>query len=224
MRYALTLIAVLMLTTPAAADPLCGSSITNTVTLTGPLVCGGNGYVMGSGGVLDCQWFSITGPKLPGSVGVRINGQTGVQVKRCTIQGFERGIYATNMTDSVLRRNTLQANTKYGAQVSGGGGNTLLFNAYLRNGDEGLHLSDLTLLGPTPTLSSFDRAEGNTKEGFYLLNVQNLRIEDCGTADNGGPGIYVKHSRVSIARCALVRDSLQVVDDADVSLTTLETE
>jgi parallel beta-helix repeat protein len=128
------------------------------------------------------------------------------------ITQFERGIYATNVTNATFKDNVLHDNTRYGLQLSGSGSNNLLFqNVYQSNRDEGVHISDLVGTG---NRSSFDQAISNSAEGFYLLFAHNFSLEDCVTNANGLPGIYLKNSlSADILRCALTSDNVQILQD-----------
>lgn len=218
---------LLLVPSLAWANPPCGSFLpAGTTLLTSNQTCPGTAYHASAGTFLDCGGFTITGPNTPpascnpvvpgcitGTYGVQVDGVNGVSVKRCTITHFERGLYATNTSDSVFKANTFVDNTRYGAMLTGSGSNTRLANnSYITNRDEGVHISDLTGTGNSSTT---DSAIGNIAEGFYLLAANNFTLMNCVTADNGAPGIYHKNSsNALVTNCQMTNDNIQILNSS----------
>ena len=60
-------------------------------------------------------------------------------------------------------------------------------------------------------------ARANVGEGFYLLNANNVELDQITTVDNGLAGIYVKQSpSVTISHARLVGDMMHVYGNSDV--------
>lgn len=89
-----------------AVVPACGSTITVSTTLTGPMNCPGNGLNVGGSGItLDLNGFSITGPgpdvrPAPNQIfaGVRVTGSR-VVVRNGRIERFTVGATSTAMAN-----------------------------------------------------------------------------------------------------------------------------
>ena len=113
----LALAVVLLLGAPAwfpigaaAASPLCGSTLTESTTLSSDLICLGDGLSIGANGVkLDCAGHSITGI---GNIsdfhtGVKAAHQKGVTITNCTIVDFVWGIVLDQTSKSRVVHNDI---------------------------------------------------------------------------------------------------------------------
>src|SRR4051812_37070218 len=72
------------------APVACGQTITTSTTLSHDVVgCGATGLLIGADGVtLDLHGHTIRGTNAKGSVGVVVDGHTGVTIRRGTVSGF----------------------------------------------------------------------------------------------------------------------------------------
>jgi parallel beta-helix repeat protein len=225
----LSLLALLTGAAPAAAaNPACGSTLAGLTVLTSNVTCPASGYTLVSGATLDCASFLLSGPDpLPascenpatpgcttGHYGLRVNGASGVTIRNCKVRFFERGLYATNMDNSLVEGNRFQSNTRYGAQLSNdSSGNLFQDNHHRQNRDEGFHISDLTPGAPPNTVLR-DQAYENASEGFYLLQAHGVILTDIQAANNGLPGIYHKNTRgTTITNATITNDNVNLLND-----------
>ncbi|MFH1649861.1 MAG: NosD domain-containing protein [Candidatus Woesearchaeota archaeon] len=111
MRQVLSWLAVLLLL-PSVIAITCGTTITNSTTLTENLLnCPGNGINIGAIDItLDCQGHTIDGTKVEDSAGVYAEGRTGLHVLNCRITDFDDGIMLKNgASGALLEKNTISS-------------------------------------------------------------------------------------------------------------------
>jgi parallel beta-helix repeat protein len=143
-----------------------------------------------------------------------VDGKSGVTIRNCKVRFFERGLYATNMDNSLVEGNRFQSNTRYGAQLSNdSSANLFQDNHYRQNKDEGIHISDLTPGAPANNFLR-DQAYENASEGFYLLQAHGVVLTDIIVRDNGLPGIYHKNTKGSvITNATITNDNVNILND-----------
>lgn len=97
---------------PAArATDLCGTTVTDHVTLSHDLVCSGDGLIVGANGIrIDLNGFSIQGAGA--GAGVAVSGYDDVTVAGGTIRQFAVGIRVATSTDLVIRQIEFIANAE----------------------------------------------------------------------------------------------------------------
>jgi parallel beta-helix repeat protein len=110
------LAAGLSTTMPANAAALgCGSIVTGTVALQADILgCAGDGLVVGGPNTtIDLNGFTIAGTRIPGSIGIRINGHGNVVIRSsapfASVAEFDVGIRAVNTTGLTVSDVTTQA-------------------------------------------------------------------------------------------------------------------
>ena len=67
---------------------------------------------------LDCDGYSILWTPGDEEAGVLVEGFTGVTIKNCVIEGFERGVHVTGASD-ILVKNTTSRSILFGFFVGG---------------------------------------------------------------------------------------------------------
>jgi parallel beta-helix repeat protein len=224
-------VATLVCFAPLGADPAnpaCGAIISGVVTLTGNMNCSAikkHGLTLSSGTTLDCAGFAIFGPDgaIPnrvqtGRYGIFASSKTGINVKNCTVTDYERGLYFSNVSSSVVDNSRFYGNTRYGANLAGAGSFAVLFDActFEGNGDEGIHVAGPFNNGATkPNRVTHSVALNNVGEGFYLLNANNVEL-DVNTTSGNTAGLYVKQSpNVVVSHLTVASDYVHVYGNSD---------
>jgi parallel beta-helix repeat protein len=211
-----------------AANPACGATISGVVTLTGNMNCTAvkkHGLALTSGTTLDCAGFSILGPDSTvangvqtGRFGVYASNKTGITIKNCTVTDYDRGLYFSNVSNSVVNHSRFHGNTRFGASVAGSGSFGVLFDActFEGNGDEGLHFGGPFNNGAAnPNRVTHSVAANNVAEGFYLLNANNVEL-DMNTASGNTAGLYVKQSpNVVVSHLTVIGDYVHLYGNSD---------
>ena len=154
-----------------------------------------------------------------GHYGLRASKAGGIKVENCNVTGYERGLYFSSVHSGSVKHSNFYGNTRYGANLAGPDSYGMLFdaNTYSSNGNEGIHVSGPMTKGSTkPNKFINSTASGNVGEGFYLLNANNVVLDQITTFDNGQAGIYVKHSpNVVISHAHLMGDMMHVYGNSD---------
>lgn len=98
----IAVLGVMGLATPATAapqGPACGSTLTESITLTKNLRCTGDGLVLGNGVTLDLGGYQLVGTGA--GVGVTMSPEGSSSVTNGTIKNFELGLNAEGLDVSV---------------------------------------------------------------------------------------------------------------------------
>lgn len=116
----------------------CTISTSGNYTLSRDLTSSGTCITIASGGsgsTLDCQGHSLTGPSDSDSLGILLNGSSGVTVKGCVLKHFNCGIHLIGSSDNTITGNTATLNRQCGVGLDSSirntvSGNTLSSNTY----------------------------------------------------------------------------------------------
>jgi parallel beta-helix repeat protein len=208
------LICLFLLVSKSSAHGLsCGETVTGTIILTANLICPStHGLRMGEGATLDCGGHHIIGSDVTGQYGIYVRGVSQVLVQNCVVEHFEVGIRLRGSTNSTLQGNTLQHNTRYGLEITGGSrGAMVRGNTVYNNSDEGIHVS-----GPSNGDAGHSLLENtldnNSLEGIYLLNSSANVVANNTISNHGAAGIYLSGSaRNRIESNYLNNDPVQLI-------------
>jgi parallel beta-helix repeat protein len=115
----------------AAANDLCGATVTEDLRLDHDLVCAGDGLVVGADGIrVDLNGHTVAGSG--GGAGIVVVGRSDVTIANGVIRNFQVAVRLNASTGIVIRHNELLQNGD-GIDVQAGGvGNTIKENT-LRN-------------------------------------------------------------------------------------------
>jgi parallel beta-helix repeat protein len=113
----------------AAANDLCGTTITGDLKLDHDLVCAGDGLVVGADGIrVDLNGHTVAGSG--GGVGIIVAGRADVTIANGVIRNFQAAVRLNAATGIVIRHNELVQNGD-GIDVQAGGvGNTVKENTF----------------------------------------------------------------------------------------------
>jgi len=176
--------ALVFLSSPAFANPSCGRTITESMTLTaniGP--CAGNGIVIGAGNlVLNCAGHTILGSGKDDGIQLLASAAV-VTVEGCKVQDFTTG-YLVNSHSNILYHNSVLGDV-YGITLDNVNGSVLAGNSC---GPSAVGSPGLTVVICYRLVdgSSYNRIISNTAKGadygFYLGQTrQNLLISNVAT-------------------------------------------
>jgi hypothetical protein len=184
-----------------------------------------HGLVLSSGTTLDCAGFSILGPDgavangvQTGRYGIYASSKSGITIKNCAVTDYDRGLYFSNVGDSVVDHSRFYGNTRLGAALAGPGSFGVLFDScrFEGNGDEGIHFGGPFNNGATnPNRVTQSVAMNNVAEGFYLLNANNVEL-DMNMAAGNTAGLYVKQSpNVVVSHLTVTGDYVHLYGNSD---------
>jgi parallel beta-helix repeat protein len=113
----------------AAANDLCGTTVTGDLKLDHDLVCSADGLVVGTDGIrIDLNGHTIAGSGA--GVGVQLLGRSDVTIANGVIRNFQVAVRLNASTGIVIRHNELVQNGD-GIDVQAGGvGNTVKENTF----------------------------------------------------------------------------------------------
>jgi parallel beta-helix repeat protein len=121
------------------------------------------------------------------TVGIFLEGRTGVTIKNCSVTGFSVGIFLTGSEGNTLQGNTANDNTNGFKLMEKSDGNTLLGNTADNNGG-GFYLEE----SDGNTLNGNTANDGGT--GFMLLWSNGNSLEANTANDNEVFGFYIDES------------------------------
>jgi len=153
----------------AAKPPLCGMTITASLTLAGDVgPCPAVGIIVGAAGItLNCNGFTITGKGTNRGIDV-IGG--GDLVENCVATSFEYGVFVTSTAShSIVSQNTATGN-QYGFYVQG----------------------SVRLVGGYSTYTG-NTAESNSNAGFYIYHSSYNTFTGNIAKNNGADGFALFH-------------------------------
>jgi len=114
---------------PARATDLCGTTVTDHVTLSQDLLCAGDGLTVGTSGIrIDLNGFTIQGSGA--GIGVIVSGRTGVTITGGAIRQFAFGMRVNDSTDLVIRGMEFTGNAEGIDFQSGSINNTVKDNTF----------------------------------------------------------------------------------------------
>ena len=100
-KWLLVMACVSGLGAPARATDLCGTTVTDDVTLSQDLLCAGDGLTVGASDIrIDLNGFTIQGSGA--GIGVIVSGRTGVTITGGVIRQFAFGIRVNDSTELVI--------------------------------------------------------------------------------------------------------------------------
>jgi parallel beta-helix repeat protein len=169
--------------TTAAADDLCGATVTASLKLDHDLTCAGNGLIMGADGItIDLKGHTISGSGT--GVGISVIGRTGVSIVGGTVQRFTTGVLIANSTAVVVKGNQLIANVDGIDFQAGSIGNTIKENHFQDNGTRGLMIR----LGTSANVIKENTFAGN-RVGILMFGAVNTTVKENVVSGSGLAGI-----------------------------------
>ena len=143
----------------------CGSIFNANIILTNDLLdCPGHGLTLNASNIiLDCQGHTISGDGSGFDFGINVYEVSNVTIKNCNIHDFHYNVDLLDSDDSILFNNTL-------------------YNSY---GGPGIWLSKSDNANVT------NNTVFNSQNGFYLLNSNNLVVEDNDIQNSDLGGLYL---------------------------------
>jgi len=178
-----------------ADDPLCGSTITENLTLDHDIACTGHGLVVGANGItIDGGNHTITGDGGSGDYGININSHNNITIQNfgtttnSGISNFNTGIYIDNSTGSVIQNNIVNSNYLTGISLYSSGSSTLTGNTTNSNAI-GIYLND----SGSSTLTR-NTANLNGTVGIWLLLSSTPNTLEDNTVNSNGIGIKFSSS------------------------------
>ena len=133
--------------------------------------------------ILDCDGHNVTG--IGSGNGIEVFNRSGATVRNCHVSGFEKGIHANNLQNSVLTGNTVTDNTDVGIVVFLSDVNTISDNTLTNNGADGLGVyssSSFTVTGNT--------ISGHSDFGVKIRLTGGSVFTDNHVSGNGSAGIF----------------------------------
>ena len=184
----------------------CGEVITTDLTLANDLACTTDALVAGADGItIDLGGKTLKGPGMGpqtwpspqlDSVGVRVEGRTGVTVKNGTASDFSTGVYFDRVRDSVIEAIRTERN-RYGLYIHNSDGNTIRKNHVATN-IYGLHLqraNDNVVQGNQLVRQTYNSPGGY---GIYLFASERNRIIENDIENNVNWGIWFSEARSNV--------------------------
>lgn len=171
-----------------------------TTNLTESVVLADNGVF------LDCQFHSITGSGVGGSIGVDADTKRRVALKNCIISNFDRGIFFSRVARGSSFNNEVFGNI-VGMEVEGSRGISISSTNAHDNSEDGIFVtasrkvvifnSNSNENGKNGIVFENVRGgniqtsgiSGNTEDGIFLQGAVNIRIRFLNANDNGDDGI-----------------------------------
>ncbi len=183
----------LPLLTPAvlASSPLCGATVSASVTLTSDITCGGTGITVGASGiVVNCAGHAIKSTGWFGS-GINVEKKSKVTIEGCTISGFANGITLGKTTNSKVMDVRTSNESNAGIELNASSGITVTGSA-----DDGSGFG-FDIEGSSHITLKNDNATGDYL-GFIVNGTLNKLASDRVYAINfGGTGFSVEGNRNS---------------------------
>ncbi|MGH2379194.1 MAG: right-handed parallel beta-helix repeat-containing protein, partial [Candidatus Limnocylindria bacterium] len=192
--------------TATAPSAGCGQRIETDFVLTGDLVCEGDGLVVVADGVtVDLGGKRITGPGMGpqtwpqpqlDSVGVRVEGRSGVTVKNGSIGEFSTAVYFVRVTEGVIE-GVHASRSRYGLYVHDSTLNTIRGNTVERN-IYGLHLqntSESLIEGNDLSRQTYNSPGGY---GIYFYEGRANRVVGNTIDSNVNWGVWYSNSRENV--------------------------
>ena len=168
----------------AAADDLCGATITTDLKLEQDVSCAGNGLTVGADGIkLRLNGHTISGAG--SGVGITVVGRTGVSISGGTVRNFMTGVLVMNSTAVVIKENQFVDNVDGVDFQSGSVGNTIKENHFQGSRTRGIMLRGNTIAN-------------QIKENTFAANRTGILV-------NGALGSTVKENTVSSSLLAGIR-------------------
>ena len=175
---------------------VCGAKVRGEVKLDQDLTdCGRVGLRLAAGAKLDCQGHEIRGlGKEKSHYGIWANNVDDVEVRGCTVTGFQRGIRVRGGNRAKIENNVLREN-ETGIETAGATKKGQVIDAYIaenlleRNELDGIHLGVGTLR-PHVTRNRFVE---NGQESLNLCECQQCKITENLVEDSGTAGIYARN-------------------------------
>jgi parallel beta-helix repeat protein len=188
----------------AAANDLCGTTITGDLKLDHDLVCGGDGLVVGADGIR----VDLNGHTLAGSgagLGVLVAGRSDVTIANGVIRNFGVAVRMNASTGIIIRHNEFIENGE-GIDVQAGGvGNTIKDNLF-----RGHTIRAIMLRGGS--------SDNDVKNNAFLANRIGILVfgaTDSGIKDNLVSGSTLAGLRFNVlATGNVVKDNLLSVNAA----------
>jgi parallel beta-helix repeat protein len=184
-RSIVLLACAVALATPGANTlDLCGATVLEDLTLDEDLACGGDGLVVGAGGIrIDLNGHRLTGSGL--GIGIALSGNADVTIMNGTISSFAVGIRTTTVTDLTVKHMTFLANAEGVDFQAGSVGNTVKNSSFsgstiraimLRANSRDNDIKDNTFTGNRVGILVFGGIEntlkGNTISGSSLAGIR----------------------------------------------------
>ena len=193
-----------------AARISCGQTIVTSTKLANDLLdCPSNGIVIGADNVTldlnghiidgDASEFADCPPDEPCDLGVFSAGYNGVTIKGGTVREFTFGVILDTAENGRLSRLALNDNLWSGLVVAGASHITV----------EGLGVSGNGLTTDQAGIDVFDSHDlvithnsvvGNGDIGFYMIGLEDSRIDGNSGARNPEAGILMEGNRNSVTR------------------------
>ncbi len=181
----------------------CGDSVTNNVTLTRSLLdCSATGLNVTHHGItLDCNGYSINGTNY--GTGVRVNA-SGVTVKNCQINNFDRGI---DLTNGVAARGSVFILNNVISLIDGNGSNdgAIIVQAStgsgfkIRNNNiSHSNKSAIKLFSTISGVDSYGNILNNNSYGFWLEEFSINNNFSTEIITNSSFAIYANESGASL--------------------------
>ncbi|MBD3310446.1 hypothetical protein GF351_04460, partial [Candidatus Woesearchaeota archaeon] len=189
----------------------CGDTVMGDATLAQDLECKGAGLAVGTDDVeIDCDGHTLIGDG--SSIGISVEGHSGITVKNCGVEDFETGIYIEDSKDNIIQNNDLVFNegeetglhlesvndttitvnnvsdNVRGIWMRDCHGNTLQDNEIMNNDDSGIYLD-----GSTGNIISGGEVGKNNQETPIDVNEAGILLTDSST-DNTITGVYMHNN------------------------------
>ncbi len=189
------------------SNPLCGDTITTSVTLTGDLknasggtVCPGDGLIIGAPNIfLDCNGFGING----NDTGTGIVADTriysnlnNISIKNCFITNHLGGIFFYSLNNSVVHNNII-INVTGGIVLGTSSNNTVSSNTIKKTKDDDYTTSiGISISQSTSQPTSFNKLINNSVNhfGVAFLELSKGNFYEDNYATRSGTGFSVYNS------------------------------
>jgi parallel beta-helix repeat protein len=193
-----------------AAHVSCGQTIVTSAKLTNDLIdCPSNGIVIGADNVTldldghvidgDAGEFTACPPDEPCDLGVFSSGHSGITIKGGTVREFTFGVILDTAENARVSRLAVHDNLWSGLLVAGASHSTI----------EGLSVSGNGLTTDQAGIDVFDSHDlaiernsvvGNGDIGFYIIGLEDSRIDRNEAARNPEAGILMEGDRNKLTR------------------------
>lgn len=188
----------------AAANDLCGTTITGDLRLDHDLVCTADGLTIGADGIdIDLNQHTIAGSGT--GVGIIVAGRTDVDIANGTITNFGVAVRINSSTDIEIERVAFLGNPEGMDLQAGSVGNTIRANLFRDSSIRGIMLRG----GATDNDIKFNAFSGNRLGIQVFAGVNNL------IASNVITGSTVAGIRVAVLAAGnTIKDNLIVSSHA----------
>lgn len=172
--------------------------LTQSTTLTADY--DGNVVIAADDITLDCAGHTIRGSGLVNEPGIRIQGFSGVTVKRCVVEGFlATGLMTVGSSNLVIEKNVVRGNDWNGFLIETTTDSRFTGNTAVGNGPNP-GVGFWIRWGSSGNLFERNNATGNANAGFLVEWSDSLTFVSNSATDNAWDGFAVIGSAGSVLR------------------------